>query len=192
MAGPVVVKFGGSLLGSPDLSALLAIAARRGAIVAPGGGRFADAVRDAQAELGFADAAAHRMAILAMDQTAELLADAAPDLPVAGARERLVRGGAIWRPSPLALEAELPRDWDVTSDSLAAWLAIEIRASRVVMLKSAAVAPGVDLDALSKAGIVDRHLPRIAGRFDGEIVVLGPATPAALDEALGAGERRAA
>ncbi len=192
MAGPVVVKFGGSLLGSPNLAALLAVAARRGAVVAPGGGRFADAVRDAQADLGFSDAAAHRMAILAMDQTAELLGDAAPDLPVAGALPRLLRGGAIWRPSPLALEADLPRSWDVTSDSLALWLAIEIGAARVVILKSAAVDRGAGLDALSQAGVVDGHLPRIAGRFHGETVVLGPATPTALDEALCDCERRAA
>lgn len=192
MPGPVVVKFGGSLIGSPDLRALLAVAARHNAVIAPGGGRFADAVRVAQADLGFSDKAAHRMAILAMDQTAEILADLAPSLPVAGAQFELIRGSSIWRPSPMALGADVPRSWNVTSDSLAVWLGVEIAAPQVILLKSAAAEAGADLKTLSEAGVVDPYLPRIAARFSGTISVLGPAAPAALDKALSSPERRAA
>ena len=39
-------------------------------VVVAGGGALADEVRACQAELGFGDPAAHRMALLAMDQLA--------------------------------------------------------------------------------------------------------------------------
>ncbi|MDR4307833.1 hypothetical protein IHQ68_14510 [Chelatococcus sambhunathii] len=192
MPGPVVVKFGGSLSGSPDLRALLGVTARHGAVVAPGGGRFADAVRAAQAELGFSDEAAHRMAILAMDQTAEILAELAPSLPLAGARLELIRGSSIWRPSPMALGADVPCSWNVTSDSLAVWLGVEIAAPQVILLKSAAADAGADLKTLREAGVVDPYLPQIAARFSGTISVLGPAAPDALHKLLSSVERRAA
>ena len=37
-------------------------------VLVPGGGPFADAVREAQPKMGFDDAAAHHMALLAMEQ----------------------------------------------------------------------------------------------------------------------------
>jgi aspartokinase-like uncharacterized kinase len=194
---PVVVKFGGSLLGSPERDGLLAVAARRGAVVAPGGGPFADAVRDAQAQHGASDRAAHAMAILAMDQTAVLLADLAPELALCSVPSEFAAAaaagrGALWRPSPMALAADVPETWDVTSDSLALWLAIALGAGRLILLKSAAAPEAGGPDAWAAGGLVDAHLPRLAKRFDGEIALLGPATAAALDRAFETPLRRAA
>ena len=78
-----VVKVGGSLAADPrtvrDLVAVLAAAAARMALlVVPGGGPFAGAVREADGRHGLSDTAAHRMALLAMDQYGLLLADQAP------------------------------------------------------------------------------------------------------------------
>src|SRR4051812_7801139 len=72
----IVLKLGGSLASSGGLTACLAALGRlRGEIVVvPGGGVFADAVRAAQPRFGFSDRAAHRMAILAMEQYAVMLA----------------------------------------------------------------------------------------------------------------------
>src|SRR5215831_4903933 len=69
---PMVVKLGGSVMRSPELSAWLDViaASLRPVILVPGGGALADEVRAAQLELGFDHAAAHRMALLAMDQNA--------------------------------------------------------------------------------------------------------------------------
>jgi 5-(aminomethyl)-3-furanmethanol phosphate kinase len=71
-ARPIVVKLGGSVVRSGELAAWLdAIAgARIPIVVVPGGGALADEVRACQSRLGFGDAAAHRMALLAMDQLA--------------------------------------------------------------------------------------------------------------------------
>lgn len=171
---PVVVKIGGSLLASPALDQLLAVAARHGAIVAPGGGPFADAVRRAQAERGFSDSAAHAMAILAMEQTAFLLADRAPNFALCATRDdfALLAGRpAIWRPGALALEAEVARSWDVTSDSLSLWLATELKTPRLVLVKSAP-AFGTDPRRWVEDGIVDPAFPALAVRYLGRIVCI--------------------
>ncbi len=70
--GPLVVKLGGSVIRSPDLASWLEaiVDARAPVVVVPGGGALADEVRACQASLGFGDGAAHRMALLAMDQLA--------------------------------------------------------------------------------------------------------------------------
>ena len=74
--GLAVVKLGGSVVRSRELSAWLDViaASPRPIVVVPGGGALADEVRSAQTKLGFGDGAAHRMALLAMDQLAWAIA----------------------------------------------------------------------------------------------------------------------
>src|ERR1043166_2960077 len=91
--GPTVVKIGGSWAFSIDLKYwidALAACAGRVAIV-PGGGPFADAVRAAQAKMGFDDVAAHHMAVLAMEQYGRALASLDQRLSLADSAERLHR-----------------------------------------------------------------------------------------------------
>ena len=93
-----VVKIGGSLLGSPRLKGLVkVVTTARSAriVVVPGGGLFADAVRQAQALAGFDDRLAHRLALDAMDHLGEILA--------AGAR-----GSSRARPSPISRRSTPP------------------------------------------------------------------------------------
>ena len=72
-----IVKLGGSHATGPHLKDwLAAIAAEAGAIaIVPGGGPFADAVRTAQASIGYDDRAAHAMALMAMAQFGCALAE---------------------------------------------------------------------------------------------------------------------
>ena len=88
---PVVVKLGGSVVRSAELPAWLdAIAASPLPIViVPGGGALADEVRAAQARLGFGDGAAHRMALLAMDQLAWAVAGLRAGFEVGDTEEAL-------------------------------------------------------------------------------------------------------
>ncbi len=139
-SGLTVVKLGGSFAFSPFLRSVLAEieAAPCPLVVVPGGGPFADAVRAAQPGMGYGDDAAHRMALLAMAQFAEALAGLSPRLRptsnLAGMQTAIAAGAVpIWSPWPLSdgLEA-LPASWDLTSDSLAAWLAGKLRARRLV------------------------------------------------------------
>lgn len=155
-----VIKLGGSLLAADALPACLraVLALGEAPVVVTGGGGFADQVRQAQQRLGFADAAAHRMALLAMQQTALLCQALQPEFALAGsvAELRGLRLPAIWLPAVSELDAAgVPASWDVTSDSLAAWLAGQLDAAELIVVKSAAV-PAVDAGpALWQDGIVD-------------------------------------
>ena len=128
---PTVVKLGGSHAFSEHLAGWVeAIADCAGhVIVVPGGGPFADAVRDAQPKIGFDDAAAHHMALLAMEQYGCALASLNGAFVLANsanAMERALdaRQVPVWMPSRMALAAaDIPASWEITSDSLAAWLA---------------------------------------------------------------------
>lgn len=167
-----MIKLGGSLAGSPLLAHWLgAIAAGGGrAVLVPGGGGFADAVRDAQRRWRFGDAAAHRMALLAMEQYGLMLAAMEPRLSPAasrhGIRRVLAAGGVpVWLPSRMLIgRPDIPESWDVTSDSLAAWLAGELGAAGLLLVKSVPMGAGETLADLIRAGAVDSLLPRYLRR----------------------------
>ena len=165
----VVVKLGGSLMASPHLSTWLATlsASRGAAVIVAGGGPFADAVRVAQETTPFDDRAAHRMAILAMEQYAIMLAALEPGLRLAAGRADIkaaARAGAtpIWLPARMSFDApDIPESWEVTSDSLAVWLARKLGLAQVLLVKSAALPmERVPAAELAEVGIVDPVLPR--------------------------------
>ncbi len=162
MSVDAVVKLGGSLLASGDpralLLALVAAARTHRIVVVPGGGPFADAVRGTTARLEPGSSAAHWMAILGMDQHALLLAALAPEArrvstPVEIAATTEAGRLAILSPHAWLREADpLPHGWHVTSDSIAAWLAGQLGARRLVLVKS-----GEAPEALPRAGLVDPY-----------------------------------
>lgn len=140
-----VIKIGGSLMGSPELERWLQIFAKfsdGNIVIVPGGGLFADAVREAQKLSKISDACAHRLAVISMDQFGLLLANTNPLLATASSEleiaERTWQHRAIvWLPSKMVLADDtIPQSWDVTSDSLAAWLAQKLGAEHLVLVKS--------------------------------------------------------
>lgn len=153
---PLVVKVGGGLLGIPgalqDVCATVGALGRREAVVVvPGGGPLADLVRDLDRTVGLSDDASHWMAILAMDQYAHLLAEriegAALVEEPGGISATLGAGRvAVLAPSRWLRAADpLPHSWDATSDSVAAFVAGALDATRLVLVKPAAVGnEGVD------------------------------------------------
>ena len=175
-----VVKVGGSLVERPArLRAVLADLAegREGpAVIVPGGGPFADAVRLTQAQLGFDDATAHRLALDAMGQMAQVFCAIEPRLVLATSVAALDdRPCVVWTPGELrGGHPDIPESWDVTSDSLALWLAARIGAERCLLLKSADCPHGATPQELAEGGLVDRAFPRFAERFRGSIVLRGP------------------
>ena len=145
-AGPVVIKVGGGLLGVPGaleaVCATVGARARREAIVVvPGGGPFADLVREIDRGSGLSTHAAHWMAVLAMDQYAHLLAERIAgavlvEEPGSIAAALSMRRVAVLAPSRWLRAADpLPHSWDATSDSVAAFVAGALDASRLVLVK---------------------------------------------------------
>ncbi len=190
-----VVKLGGSLARSPLLRNWLDVLATGGGrlAVVPGGGPFADEVRAMQHLWRFGDPAAHRMALLAMEQYGIMLAGLRPELRSAADRTQIretLRDGLVpvWMPTRMTLgRKDILESWDVTSDSLAAWLANSLGADCLLLVKPAAVEPAWPLADLVRLGIVDRALPRYLARGHSECRCLEAGRHAALAEALATG-----
>jgi probable H4MPT-linked C1 transfer pathway protein len=151
----LVIKIGGGLLAQTEcfgavLSAVADAGRARRVLVVPGGGPFADAVRAVDSRLRLSDDTAHWMAVLAMDQYAHLIAARlAGGTLVASCRDVMMALDAgrvaVLAPSQWLREADpLPHSWDVTSDSIAAWVAGAVGARRLVLVKPAGAA-GADL-----------------------------------------------
>lgn len=140
-----IVKIGGSLLGSPELAKWLEILVKFSdgkIIIVPGGGLFANSVREAQQISNASDEVAHQLALLAMDQFGILLAGMNTGLVTASSELEIAeRGwqhrGIVWLPSKMALaDSSIPKIWQVTSDSLSAWLANKLDAEQLILVKS--------------------------------------------------------
>jgi probable H4MPT-linked C1 transfer pathway protein len=158
----LVIKVGGGLLEHVEhldrvLNAIADAARAHRVVLVPGGGPFADAVRDADGLLGLGADAAHWMAILGMDQYAHLLASRLSAAVVVSTREEVdsaLRQQQIPVLAPsrwLSSVDPLPHSWDVTSDSIAAWFAGELGARRLLLVKPP--------DARG-AGLVDAYFER--------------------------------
>ncbi|WP_250515649.1 aspartate kinase [Caballeronia sp. INDeC2] len=163
-----VVKIGGSLSHDPALREWLTRLWEVGGgrvVIVPGGGDFADVVRQYQHEWHFDDLAAHNMCLLAMAQYAILMQGVVPELVLASNEERIrraLRDGrvAVWVPTDLMRATpDSMTNWDTTSDSLAAWLSSLLNAERLMIVKSCDVDAGAPLEALAARGIVDRRFP---------------------------------
>ncbi|CAN7404721.1 aspartate kinase [Trinickia sp. LjRoot230] len=159
-----VVKIGGSLSHDRALRSWLTELCEMGGgrvVIVPGGGDFADKVRQYQAEWGFNDLAAHNMCLLAMTQYALLMQGLLPDLVLASSEakvRRALRDGrvAIWVPTALMRDtSDAMSNWDTTSDSLAAWLSSMLNAERLMVVKSCPIEIGASVASLAADGVVD-------------------------------------
>jgi aspartokinase-like uncharacterized kinase len=162
----IVVKLGGSLSHSESLikclNSLEQNYAPNAIVIVPGGGAFADQVRLAQQRWQFDDNTAHRMAILAMQQMALLIkglkrcftiAYSVTDIEKQLSRQKIV----IWSPDIVELDrAGIAASWDITSDSLAAWLASALSAKELILVKSASIDKNLSLQKLAEQNIIDQ------------------------------------
>lgn len=167
-----LVKLGGSLMHSQELSSWLGVLASFGGgriVIVPGGGAFADQVRQAQGAWGFDDRIAHRMAILAMEQYGLMMTGIRGDLRVAASLpqvETALREAAVpvWLPAAMTVDnPELPESWELSSDSLAAWFAEKCGAEMLILVKSIELAEtSISAARLSASGVVDPLFPLMA------------------------------
>jgi aspartokinase-like uncharacterized kinase len=194
---PIVVKLGGGVVRSRELPAWLdAIAASpRPIVVVPGGGALADEVRASQRDLGFGDAAAHRMALLAMDQLAWAVAGLRAGFEVGDTEDALrrsVAGGrvAVWAPYTLvAGRRDIPESWTVTSDSLALWLARRLDAERCFIIKSVRrKRAALGAAGLARDGVVDAAFPDMLKDVGLPVFLLGRGDQEAFAASLAAPE----
>ncbi len=187
-----IVKLGGSHATGPHIKDwLTAIAAEAGSIaIVPGGGPFADAVRATQAGIGYDDRAAHAMALMAMAQFGAALTSLNPALRLTASRAAIRRAlkerkVPVWSPEAMARAAALPETWDLTSDSLAAWLAGALGAGRLVLVKHGGFdAPAIGADDLVAWGVVDPLFPRYLKASGASAWLAAPSDSVRLAEGL--------
>jgi aspartokinase-like uncharacterized kinase len=201
-----VVKVGGGLgrgAGDDALRALCAVLGELGErhplLVVPGGAWFADAVRDADSRFGLPAATSHRMAILGMEQFGWLLSELIPGAARSAEARPVAGRTTVLLPAALALDG-LPASWEVTSDSIAAWVAGRAGAERLVLVKevdglfaewpaqggSIARMTPAELGALAPGG-VDAHLPQVLEHARFETWVISGRDPERIAELLDRG-----
>ena len=140
-----VIKVGGSLAeGTERLKALCRklseLAKKYALIVVPGGGRFADVVRDFDQRFSLPKSVSHRMALLGMDMFGLLLSGIMHSCRVFrqfdDAEELFGKGVVpIFLPSHMMFKDDpLENSWDVTSDSIATYSAERFNAEKVILV----------------------------------------------------------
>ena len=175
----MVVKVGGSLFDLPDLGQRLRHwlrgLATRPILLVPGGGAAANAVRDLDRRHGLGDEAAHWLALRVLSLNAQFLAallsriDPVVIEGVEGCRFAWQRGrpaivdGHAFARADEGRPGCLPHSWAVTSDSLAARVAVVLAARRLVLLKSITIPEGMSWMAAAERGFVDGHFPQAVG-----------------------------
>jgi aspartokinase-like uncharacterized kinase len=196
-----VLKIGGSLSRGSGLNALCETISRLGErhrlVVVPGGGAFADQVRQAYRRYALDETSAHKMALLAMDQYGYVLhhlisgSCLTAGLEVACEASKTCVG--ILLPSSLLTSADsLPHSWQVTSDTIAAWIAQAAHCPRLVLLKdvdglmaSSEVIPELTAVELAQhAGGVDEYLSRFLAGANLETWIINGMHPDRLRELI--------
>jgi len=177
-----IVKLGGSLATADNLPVWLEMLRSHGGgkvVIVPGGGPFAELVLKSQEFWCFDNDSAHFMALLAMAQYGLMLAGLQPELvPVeieSDLRKVLAGSGVpVWLPTLMVNDdPDIEHSWDVTADSLSAWLAARLQACHLVLVKSVALADRpLAVSELARRGIVDAAFPRHALGGDFSISVL--------------------
>jgi aspartokinase-like uncharacterized kinase len=199
-----VVKVGGSLARGAALPALgerlSALGRQRRVVVVPGGGVFADAVREYDALHGLSAGAAHWMAVLAMDQygygLTDLIAGSTPVRSLSAARDVTRRGSvAVLLPHDLLRRTDpLPHTWSVTSDTIAAWVAARVGVRALVLLKDghgisrpldgAVPPPSITLAELARWDGVDAGLHEAVASLAADVWIVNGERPELLEQVL--------
>ncbi|KXB02289.1 hypothetical protein AKJ43_02085 [candidate division MSBL1 archaeon SCGC-AAA261D19] len=207
-----IIKVGGSLARDPkSLRALCPVlselAGEHNFLIVPGGGKFADTVREFDREYCLSAETSHKMAVLSMDQYAMLLADLISNSRTVYSLEEaevfLSEGGVpILLPSrSMFTEDPLDHSWDFTSDSIAAWIAGSSNAERLILVTDVdgvfsqdqkgglggELVPRISVYDLLKEGVetcVDMGLPKILPKIQSKCYVVNGKHPSRIRKIL--------
>lgn len=191
----VVIKLGGSLLRKGrELVQFLREYADRTAhqlVIVPGGGPFAALIRTIASQEGVSDDAAHWMAVLAMQQYGLFLADGDPAVPSIEHLEDVPAAKPLCILLPYAIlraDDSLPHSWDVTSDTIAAFIAAKLGERSFIKLtdvdgildEHGAVIERIqprELIGTGYRGCIDAALPRFLRRHQMRCVIVNGTVP---------------
>jgi aspartokinase-like uncharacterized kinase len=207
-----IVKIGGSLASYPEkLRTLCAklneVSKKHRLIVVPGGSEFADVVRSLDERFSLSCGVSHRMAILGMDQYGFLLSDLIIHSVAVSKLDKIkyfldLGKFPIFLPSHLLLEEDpLENSWNVTSDTIAVYLAHRLEVGTVLLVKDVdGVYPNdpkkhpdskliknlsaAQLLAMDKPTSVDKALPKLLLKSSIECFVVNGLFPERVEAVL--------
>lgn len=175
-----VLKLGGSLFDLPDLkdrlSEFLGQLTDSRLLLICGGGRSADLVRHWDSLHQLDATTAHWLAIGAMQLNERLLCHLLPGASIVSNQEAAQQA---WQQNQIPiLCAEhylqqtiskefkpLPASWEVTSDSIAAWVTLTWPADELILLKSMDLSADSTVASLAAVEAVDAYLPVLADQL---------------------------
>ncbi|MGP3667926.1 MAG: amino acid kinase family protein [Candidatus Bathyarchaeota archaeon] len=140
-----VIKIGGSLISRPGklrklCKVLSKLVEKYEIVIIPGGGIFADAVRLVDGLFKLPAKISHYMAILAMDQygvmLSSLISNSVKVCSLAELKRVSSKALPLILPSRFILGSKnLKSSWEVTSDSIAAYIGFMIKAEKIILVK---------------------------------------------------------
>lgn len=166
---PTIVKVGGSLLDLPDLGMrlldLVALTRTATPLLIVGGGGVVEELRRLDGIHNFPPETTHRLALAGMSMTADLVAALHPRFRVS---DSVFEARTLWDREMIpifdcrksGLIDDLSATWDITSDSIAACIALRCRANRLILAKSIPL-PAVDLPMTAAVSmqLIDPQFP---------------------------------
>ncbi len=205
------IKIGGSLISYTEelidlMQSLDRLSKSYQLVIIPGGGPFANIVRDMYKQYDLSETAAHWMAILAMDQYGFFLSNLSENTLTISSIDSAKELASTYKlviilPFQVLYEQDpLEHSWDVTSDSIAAYIASLINADSLILLKDV---KGIfehdpkqepskliekldrhDFNAFEMQRCVDKHFPKILAQSKIRCWILNGRHPSRIIEAL--------
>jgi aspartokinase-like uncharacterized kinase len=164
-----VLKIGGSLIAvAADLIAHL-VGAQADILIVPGGGPFAQTVRHYASRVD--ETTAHWMAILATNQYGFYLASSGAAL--VEDLKAIERGVSILLPFKVVYERDpLPHSWNATSDSIASWIAHQLKTDLVIstdvdgIFSADGIISSIAASDLTSTSCVDALTPELLSTYE--------------------------
>ncbi len=201
----VVLKIGGSLCRDPKilkklLKKISALSCKFDFLVVPGGGGFADLVRSYDKKFELKPEISHEMAILAMDINGQLICNFNGFYPAYDLNFKRNKKIPVLIPSRFLSNKKIRKTWDVTSDSIAAYVAGLINADMLILLKDVdgvfSGDPKKNRDVIMferinaknlkkiKSSCLDKEFPDFIKKFKLKSYVINGKTPERLEDLL--------
>ena len=173
-----VLKIGGSWITNPNLITLLKRLDKKKKgkiIIVAGGGCFADSVRFAYKKTRMSEKIANTLALKSTEIFSSYMKDINKNLYLTSNKRFKKNSINVWLPSiTLSKEKSFKKNWNSTSDSIAAWLSKNIKAEGIVFVKSLKNFNKINkLGVLQKKNIIDKNVSTYLKSFKGEIKITG-------------------
>jgi hypothetical protein len=173
----IVVKMGGSLMGKwmEIVNLLSQIRGNESFLLIPGGGEIAEIVKQMRCD----DENSHWMAVAAMEINGYYLASMGVEKLRPKDFSEIKTEFGVLLPYNLMLENdELPHSWDVTSDSIAIWVAGRVGARKVVKLTdvdgiflNGMLLEEIHADDITFETCLDGYAPKLINKFGVEVFI---------------------